>query len=67
MLSPLSSLSYFPLLSLSPDDTHFHLFLPSKFIDANSQSTRGIKSLDFAGTKETVYERADWPTEKLTE
>ncbi|KAH8083677.1 ketol-acid reductoisomerase [Filobasidium floriforme] len=30
-------------------------------------STRGIKSLDFAGTKETVYERADWPTEKLTE
>ncbi len=26
---------------------------------------RGIKTLDFAGTKETVYERADWPLAKL--
>lgn len=26
---------------------------------------RGVKTLDFAGTKETVYERADWPAEKL--
>jgi ketol-acid reductoisomerase len=31
------------------------------------QAVRGVKTLDFAGTKETVYERADWPTEKLTE
>ncbi|KAF6754473.1 ketol-acid reductoisomerase [Ephemerocybe angulata] len=27
--------------------------------------TRGVKTLDFAGTKETVYERADWPLAKL--
>ncbi|UZJ51913.1 hypothetical protein CBS101457_001233 [Exobasidium rhododendri] len=26
---------------------------------------RGVKTLDFAGTKEVVYERADWPLEKL--
>jgi ketol-acid reductoisomerase len=26
---------------------------------------RGIKTLDFAGTKEVVYERADWPLAKL--
>ncbi|RMZ85327.1 hypothetical protein DV737_g707, partial [Chaetothyriales sp. CBS 132003] len=29
------------------------------------QQTRGVKTIDFAGTKETVYERADWPREKL--
>lgn len=28
---------------------------------------RGIKTIDFAGTKEDVYERADWPREKLHE
>ncbi|KZT06027.1 acetohydroxyacid reductoisomerase [Laetiporus sulphureus 93-53] len=28
-------------------------------------STRGIKTLDFAGTKEVVYERSDWPLAKL--
>ncbi|THH26995.1 hypothetical protein EUX98_g7200 [Antrodiella citrinella] len=28
-------------------------------------SARGIKTLDFAGTKETVYERSDWPLAKL--
>ena len=26
---------------------------------------RGFKSIDFAGTKEPVYEREDWPLEKL--
>lgn len=26
---------------------------------------RGMKTIDFAGTKEVVYERADWPREKL--
>jgi ketol-acid reductoisomerase len=26
-----------------------------------------VKTLDFAGTKETVYERADWPLPKLHE
>ena len=29
--------------------------------------SRGVKTLDFAGTKETVYERADWPVPKLQE
>lgn len=28
-------------------------------------ATRGIKTIDFAGTKEVVYEREDWPREKL--
>ena len=29
------------------------------------QQSRGVKTLDFAGTKEEVFERADWPREKL--
>lgn len=29
------------------------------------QQTRGVKTIDFAGHKEDVYERADWPVEKL--
>ncbi|THH00076.1 hypothetical protein EW026_g2404 [Hermanssonia centrifuga] len=28
-------------------------------------TTRGVKTLDFAGTKEVVYERSDWPLAKL--
>lgn len=44
------------LLSLS-----LSLVLPSQ------QQSRGVKTLDFAGTKETVYERADWPVPKLQE
>ena len=28
-------------------------------------ATRGIKQINFGGVEETVYERADWPTEKL--
>ncbi|KAH9057832.1 6-phosphogluconate dehydrogenase [Lactarius vividus] len=28
-------------------------------------AVRGIKTLDFAGTKEVVYERSDWPLAKL--
>ncbi|KAK7056661.1 Bifunctional acetohydroxyacid reductoisomerase [Paramarasmius palmivorus] len=28
-------------------------------------SCRGLKTIDFAGTKETVYERSDWPVSKL--
>ena len=28
-------------------------------------SSRGIKTLDFAGAKEIVYERSDWPLPKL--
>ncbi|GJJ08305.1 Acetolactate synthase, mitochondrial [Clathrus columnatus] len=33
----------------------------------STQFTRGIKTLDFAGTKEVVYERSDWPLPKLQE
>lgn len=29
------------------------------------QQTRGLKQIDFAGTEETVYERSDWPRDKL--
>jgi len=31
------------------------------------QQSRGMKTIDFAGTKETVFERSDWPREKLHE
>jgi len=31
------------------------------------QQTRGVKTVDFAGDKEKVFERADWPREKLLE
>ncbi|KAJ1830399.1 Bifunctional acetohydroxyacid reductoisomerase [Coemansia sp. RSA 2711] len=29
------------------------------------QQSRGLKTLDFGGSKEKVYERSDWPKEKL--
>ncbi|KAF3198329.1 Bifunctional acetohydroxyacid reductoisomerase [Orbilia oligospora] len=29
--------------------------------------SRGLKTIDFAGVKEDVYERSDWPREKLLE
>ncbi|RDA88540.1 hypothetical protein CP532_6614 [Ophiocordyceps camponoti-leonardi (nom. inval.)] len=29
--------------------------------------TRGVKTIDFAGVKEDVYERSDWPQDKLQE
>ena len=29
------------------------------------QAVRGVKTLDFAGTKEVIYERSDWPLAKL--
>ncbi|KAJ2856592.1 Bifunctional acetohydroxyacid reductoisomerase [Coemansia erecta] len=29
------------------------------------QQTRGMKTLEFGGSKEKVYERSDWPKEKL--
>jgi ketol-acid reductoisomerase len=31
------------------------------------QQTRGVKTMDFAGHKEEVWEREDWPKEKLLE
>ncbi|QIW99910.1 hypothetical protein AMS68_005428 [Peltaster fructicola] len=30
-----------------------------------SQQSRGVKTVDFAGHKEKVFERADWPKDKL--
>lgn len=29
------------------------------------QQVRGLKQIDFAGTKETVYEREDWPRDRI--
>ncbi|KAF1911081.1 ketol-acid reductoisomerase mitochondrial precursor [Ampelomyces quisqualis] len=40
---------------------------PKAAVTLRFQQTRGVKTIDFAGTKETVYERADWPKEKLLE
>ncbi|PSN73408.1 ketol-acid reductoisomerase [Corynespora cassiicola Philippines] len=40
---------------------------PKAAVASSFQQVRGIKTIDFAGTKETVYERADWPKEKLLE
>jgi len=39
----------------------------SKRVTVNSiaQQVRGVKNIDFAGSKETVYEREDWPREKI--
>merc|ERR1712144_193884 len=34
---------------------------------ASAQQVRGVKTIDFAGVKEDVYERADWPPAKLQE
>ncbi|KAL7413323.1 ketol-acid reductoisomerase [Mrakia frigida] len=34
---------------------------------AGPRMVRGVKTLDFAGTKEDVYERGDWPLPKLQE
>ncbi|PSK42587.1 ketol-acid reductoisomerase [Elsinoe australis] len=31
----------------------------------SAQQTRGVKTIDFAGTKEKVFERDDWPKDKL--
>ncbi|KAG9655679.1 ketol-acid reductoisomerase, partial [Aureobasidium melanogenum] len=32
-----------------------------------AQQVRGVKTVDFAGDKEQVFERSDWPREKLLE
>lgn len=36
-------------------------------VSVGAAPVRGFKSIDFAGTKEPVYEREDWPREKLQE
>ena len=38
---------------------------PKAAVSSQFQQVRGVKTIDFAGTKETVYEREDWPREKL--
>ncbi|KAJ1733180.1 Bifunctional acetohydroxyacid reductoisomerase [Coemansia sp. RSA 1939] len=38
--------------------------IPSASI-SGVQQVRGMKTLDFGGSKEKVYERSDWPKEKL--
>lgn len=40
---------------------------PRATLAARATGVRGVKTLDFAGTKEVVYERADWPLDKLQE
>jgi hypothetical protein len=40
-------------------------FLKRLFFFFLAQSVRGIKSLDFAGSQEVVYERSDWPLARL--
>ncbi len=52
-------------LAMRPAMTHaaagpFKLARPSMALQ-----TRGVKSIDFAGTKEDVYEREDWPRERF--
>ena len=37
----------------------------SRFFIYPPQTVRGIKTLDFAGSQEVVYERSDWPLAKL--
>ncbi|KAJ7454827.1 6-phosphogluconate dehydrogenase [Mycena latifolia] len=37
----------------------------AKSASSTVKGTRGVKTLDFAGTKEVVYERSDWPLAKL--
>ena len=37
----------------------------NKHFNPSLKAVRGIKTLDFAGTKEVVYERSDWPLAKL--
>ncbi|TID17027.1 ketol-acid reductoisomerase [Venturia nashicola] len=38
---------------------------PKAAVSTSFQQTRGVKTIDFAGTTEKVYEREDWPREKL--
>ncbi len=40
---------------------------PIHKLTLDCQAVRRIKTLDFAGTREVVYERADWPLDKLQE
>ena len=60
-LSPSSlAASRATLTGLSPlvRNTNTALYAPC-------QQVRGMKQIDFAGTKETVYEREDWPRDRI--
>jgi ketol-acid reductoisomerase len=56
-------------VSTKPLQTAAYSLLARSAVNAPRQPTaqfvRGVKTLDFAGTKEVVYERADWPLAKL--
>ena len=61
-----------PLLSLqtSPKGllskyAHRRTALKKMYTKHGAQAVRGMKTLDFAGTEEVVYERTDWPLPKL--
>ncbi|GAA5826373.1 hypothetical protein JCM3770_000642 [Rhodotorula araucariae] len=45
----------------------YSLLTAARALPKAPAATRGVKTLDFAGTKETVYERSDWPLPKLQE
>ena len=44
---------------------HSDVLIHALFFPHHPQTVRGIKTLDFAGSKEVVYERSDWPLAKL--
>ncbi|KAF9087609.1 Bifunctional acetohydroxyacid reductoisomerase [Mortierella sp. AD031] len=57
-------------LSSASNKTHinlFRIFEWSSFAPNQTQQTRGLKTIDFGGTKEVVYERSDYPPAKLQE
>ncbi|KAG0205785.1 Bifunctional acetohydroxyacid reductoisomerase [Mortierella sp. NVP41] len=59
--APISARSL-SVLARSPALTH----LP-RVVLCKTQQTRGLKTIDFGGTKEVVYERSDYPPAKLQE
>ena len=61
-------LTKFEVLSSNSSFTTTHINQPFIFgLLLPAQSVRGVKTLDFAGSKEEVYERSDWPLAKLQE
>jgi len=57
-IKPTNSASYSLLATRSPVASASRRTTPF-------ESVRGVKTLDFAGTQEVVYERSDWPLAKL--
>jgi hypothetical protein len=52
------------VLHISSDTFSFFFWFLSR-APHHLQSVRGVKTLDFAGSQEVVYERSDWPLAKL--